>query len=120
MESFLPLCKKRNIGIVIGGPYNSGILATGPKPGAYYDYEIAPQNILDKVSKIQNICHAHNVKMPDAAFQFPLRHPSVLSVIPGAQGVDEMTANIAAAKIEIPTALWDDLKANGLIRVDAP
>lgn len=120
LESFLPLCETRNIGIIIGGPYNSGILATGPKPGAYFDYEIAPQHILDKVSKIQDICQAHNVKMLDAAFQFPLSHPSVLSVIPGGQGVNEMATNIAAAHVDIPTALWDDLKASGLMRADAP
>ncbi len=120
LESFLPLCETRNIGIIIGGPYNSGILATGPKPGAYFDYEIAPQHILDKVSKIQDICQAHGVKMPDAAFQFPLSHPCVLSVIPGGQGVDEMAANIAAANVDIPSALWQELKANGLMRTDAP
>ncbi len=120
LESFLPLCEARDIGIIIGGPYNSGILATGPKPGAYFDYEIAPQHILDRVSKIQDICHAHNIKMPDAALQFPLSHPCVLSVIPGGQGVDEMAANIAAADVDIPTALWDDLKASGLMRGDAP
>ncbi|MCP4070488.1 MAG: aldo/keto reductase [Hyphomicrobiales bacterium] len=120
LESFLPLCETRNIGIIIGGPYNSGILATGPKPGAYFDYEIAPQHILDKVSKIQDICQAHGVKMPDAAFQFPLGHPCVLSVIPGGQGVDEMAANIAAANVDIPSALWQELKANGLMRTDAP
>jgi D-threo-aldose 1-dehydrogenase len=58
--------------------------------------------------------------MLDAAFQFPLHHPSVLSVIPGGQGVDEMTSNLAAARADIPAALWSALKSNGLMRPDAP
>lgn len=120
LGSFLPLCEARGIGIVIGGAYNSGILATGPKPGAWYNYEPAPQDILDRVARIEAICTGHGVRLLDAAFQFPLRHPSVVSVIPGGQGVDEMDANAAAATAEIPPALWEALKAAGLMRADAP
>ena len=120
LESFLPLCEARGIGIVIGGPYNSGILTTGPRPGAFYNYDPAPQDILDRVGRIEAICSAHRVKMVDAAFQFPLLHPSVVSVIPGGQGVAEMDGNLAAAAAEIPADLWAELKAEGLMRQDAP
>ena len=120
LDTFLPLCEERGIGIIIGGPYNSGILATGPKPGAWFDYNLAPKKILDKVGKIQAICEAHETRMLEAAFQFPLLHPSVLSVIPGGQGVDEMASNISAAKVEIPIELWFELKSQGLMRDDAP
>jgi D-threo-aldose 1-dehydrogenase len=120
LETFLPLCQDRGIGIIIGGPYNSGILATGPVPGAYFDYNPAPKEILDRVGQILSVCEAHNVQMLDAAFQFPLSHPSVLSIIPGGQGVNEMASNIAAAKAEIPPALWSELKSRGLMRQDAP
>ena len=120
LESFLPLCVQRGAGIVIGGPYNSGILATGPRPGAFYNYDPAPQEILDRVARIESVCNAHGVRMVDAAFQFPLRHPAVVSVIPGGQGVKEMEANLAAARAEIPQSLWADLKAQGLMRPDAP
>lgn len=120
LETFLPLAVQRGIGIVIGGPYNSGILATGPKPGAFYNYDPAPQAILDRVARIQAACERHTVRMVDAAFQFPLRHPAVVSVIPGGQGVAEMDANAVAASAEIPSALWADLKAEGLMRKDAP
>ncbi|MCZ4291303.1 aldo/keto reductase [Hoeflea alexandrii] len=120
LETFLPLAAQRGIGIVIGGPYNSGILATGPKPGAFYNYDPAPQPILDRVARIQAVCERHTTRMVDAAFQFPLRHPSVVSVIPGGQGVAEMEANAVAASAEIPPALWSDLKAEGLMRQDAP
>jgi len=120
LESFLPLCEKRGLGIILGGAYNSGILATGPKPGAYYNYDPAPQEILDKVGEIQTQCQQHGVRLVDAAFQFPLLHPSVLTVIPGGQGVSEMQSNLAAAHSEIPSALWADLKSKGLMRADAP
>jgi D-threo-aldose 1-dehydrogenase len=105
---------------VIGGPYNSGVLATGPKPGAFYNYDPAPDWVLDRVGRIETICRKHGVAMVDAAFQFPLRHPAVVSVIPGGQGVAEMQANARAATATIPPALWADLQAQGLIRPDAP
>jgi len=120
LESFLPLCVERGIGIVVGGPYNSGILATGPRPGAFYNYDPAPPEILDRVARIEALCDTHGVRMVDAAFQFPLRHPAVVSVIPGGQGVAEMEANLAAARAVVPAALWADLKAEGLMRPDAP
>jgi D-threo-aldose 1-dehydrogenase len=120
LDSLLPLCEARGIGVVIGGPYNSGILATGAKPGAFYNYEPAPQAVLDRVARIEAVCAAHGVRMVDAAFQFPLRHPAVVSVIPGGQGVAEMESNLAAARAVIPEGLWADLKAEGLMRKDAP
>ena len=120
LETSLPLCQSKGIGLVIGGPYNSGILATGPCEGAYYDYDVAPPEILERVRRIEAICTAHGVRLVDAAFQFALLHPSVVSVIPGGQGVDEMESNVAAAGAEIPPALWTDLKTEGLMRADAP
>ncbi len=119
-DSFLPLCVARGIGVVIGGPYNSGILATGPRPGAHYNYGPAPQPILDRAARIEKVCAAHGVRLVDAAFRFPLLHPAVVSVIPGGQGVAEMDSNLRAASAAIPTGLWSDLKAGGLIRADAP
>ncbi|MDF1606853.1 aldo/keto reductase [Hoeflea sp. YIM 152468] len=120
LESFLPLAVQRGIGIIIGGPYNSGVLATGAKPGAFYNYDPAPQHILDRVARIDAVCKRHGVRMVDAAFQFPLCHPAVVSVIPGGQGVAEVEANLDAARASIPSALWAELKADGLMRDDAP
>jgi D-threo-aldose 1-dehydrogenase len=120
LTSFLPLCEKRGVGIVIGGAYNSGILATGPKPGAYYNYEPASQAVLDRVARIEAVCAHNGVRMIDAAFRFPLLHPSVVSVIPGGQGVAEMASNLKAAEAGIPAKLWDELRAEGLLRDDAP
>ena len=120
LESFLPYCAERGIGVVIGAPYNSGILATGARPGAKFSYETAPEEVLDKVRRIEAVCARHGVRLVDAAFRFPLRHPAVVSVIPGGQGVAEMASNLAAERAEVPPALWAALKAEGLLRADAP
>jgi D-threo-aldose 1-dehydrogenase len=120
LTSFLPLCVQRGIGIVVGGPYNSGILATGAKPGAFYNYEPAPEPVLAKVRAIEAVCTAHNTRLVDAAFQFPLLHPAVVSVIPGAMTPTEVDANARAAAAVIPPALWDDLKSQGLMHQGAP
>jgi D-threo-aldose 1-dehydrogenase len=120
LQSFLPMATSRGVGVVVGGPYNSGVLATGPKPGAFYNYDPAPEWVLKRAGQLQEVCASHGVRLVDAAFQFPLRHPAVVSVIPGGQGVSEMAANVAAATAVIPEALWHDLKARGLMRADAP
>ena len=75
---------------------------------------------MDRVAKIEAVCKAHSVRMVDAAFQFPLCHPAVVSVIPGGQGVAEVDANLVAATAVIPPALWADLTREGLLRGDAP
>ena len=120
LHSLLPLCEASGIGIVIGGPYNSGILATGPRQGAFYNYEPAPADIRDKVARIEAVCSGHGVRLVDAAFQFPLRHPSVVSIIPGGQSVAEMSSNVRALQAEIPASLWSDLKEAGLMDPAAP
>jgi D-threo-aldose 1-dehydrogenase len=120
LESFLPLCTERGIGIVLGGPYNSGVLATGPVEGAFYNYDEAPRDILDRVGKIQAVCERHGIDLIEAALRFPLHHDAVVSVIPGGQSVAEVKSNAAILSADIPDALWSDLKADGLLRRDAP
>jgi D-threo-aldose 1-dehydrogenase len=120
LESFLPLCEQRGIGIALGGPYNSGILATGPTPGAHYNYDPAPPQILDRVAKIEAVCQRHNTRLIEAALRFPLLHPSVVSVIPGGQSAAEVESNRQVLDRKIPAQLWQELKAVGLLRDDAP
>jgi D-threo-aldose 1-dehydrogenase len=120
LQSFLPLTEERGIGIVLGGPYNSGILATGARPGAYYNYSKAPSAILKRVAAIEKICKRHKVKLAEAALRFPLHHPSVVSVIPGAASPKEVALNVATMSAKIPKGLWQDLKVEGLMRKDAP
>lgn len=120
LDSFLPYCQSKGIGVVIGAPYNSGILATGARPGAWFSYAPAPEEVLERVRQIEAVCARHGVRLVDAAFRFPLRHPAVVSVIPGGQGVSEMASNLAAERAEIPDEFWSALKAEGLLRADAP
>jgi len=112
---FMDKAAARGVGVVIGGPYNSGILATGPRPGAHYNYGPAPQEVLERVARLQAVCEGHGVRMVDAAFRFPLLHPATVSVIPGGQGLTEMEGNVRAAGTEVPVALWQALAEEGLI-----
>ncbi len=120
LESFLPLCAKRDVGIILGGPYNSGILATGPIEGAMYNYAPAEAHILEKVSKIEAVCTSHGVPLIAAALQFIFGHPNVKTVIPGMIGPAQVEANVRVLETPIPSGLWSDLKGEGLVRPDAP
>ncbi len=120
LETFLPLCVKNDVGIILGGPYNSGILATGPVAGARYNYAVATPDIMERVRRIAAVCAAHDTPLIAAALQFPLGHPAVKSVIPGAATADEVRQNVSIFNTPIPDALWSDLKGEGLIRPDAP
>ena len=100
---------------MIGGPFNSGILATGPKPGAKYNYAPASQEILERVRHIEAVCKAHGVKLVEAAIRFPLSHPAIVSVIPGGRKKpSEVRRNAEMLELKIPAALWRDLKAEKL------
>src|ERR1700691_1083593 len=113
-------CAERGVGIVVGGTYNSGILATGAAPHAMYNYSPATPQILAKVAKIEAVCKRHNVPLAAAALQFPLGHPIVASVIPGAVSRAQVTMNLDAFNHKIPADLWAELKHEMLIRADAP
>ena len=120
LAEFFPLCERKGTCIVIGGPYSSGILATGPVDGAMYQYRPAPPDVRDQVVRIEAVCRAHDVPMAAAALQFPLHHPVVASVIPGGRTSEEVQRNIELMRVEIPPALWAALKDEGLLHKDAP
>ena len=120
LESVFPRCDESGVGIVIGGGYNSGILATGAVPGAMYNYAPAGPAILERVKKIEGVCARHRVPLPAAALQFPLGHPIVASIIPGAISRAQVEQNLAAFRHPIPADLWAELKHEKLIRADAP
>ena len=116
LESFLPLCESKGVSVIVGGPFNSGILIGGD----HYDYGRVPPEIMARVSGLKAVCAAHDVPLAAAALQFPLAHPAVACVIPGMASAAEVAANIALFGHDIPPALWDDLKAEGLLHDRAP
>ncbi len=116
LDSFLPLCERRGIGVILGGPYNSGILATGAVEGASYDYAPASAAILERTRAIERACLRHAVTLRAAALQFPLSHPAITTVIPGARDVAEVEENRRLMSHPIPDALWLDLRQAWLIR----
>ncbi len=122
LTSFLPLCEARDVKIILGGPYNSGILAKGVRGGGdvHYDYQPAPPDIVARVGGIEDLCADYGIPLAAAALQFPLAHPQVVSVIPGMSSPRQVTQAVAQMAMPIPSGLWRDLKDRGLIRADAP
>jgi D-threo-aldose 1-dehydrogenase len=120
LKELLPLCVEKGIGIIIGGPYNSGVLATGARPGAKFNYADAPATVLEKVRKVEAICGRHSVPMKAAALQFPLAHPAVAAVIPGARSVAELEENFRLIRQPIPADFWAELRQEKIIPPEAP
>lgn len=120
LDEFLPLAQAKGIGVLLGGVFNSGILATGPVPGAKHNYRPAPPTILERVRRIEEICSAHRVPLFAAALQFALGHPAVASIVLGAVAPEEVRQQIAALSAPAPAALWSALKEAGLLNPTAP
>jgi D-threo-aldose 1-dehydrogenase len=122
LDELFARCEEAGTAIVIGGPYNSGILAVGTKTGAplYYNYEPAPQDVIEKVRKIEGVCDRYSVPLAAAALQFPLAHKLVASVIPGLDSPPRVSQTLALYRHKIPAELWQELRHEKLIRPDAP
>ena len=118
----LPRCAKEGVSVVIGGPFNSGILATGaatPAPPRY-NYNPAPAEVRERASRLEAVCATHGVPLAAAALQFPLAHPAVAAVIPGFASAAEVRAGVEAFRTPIPDDLWADLQGEELIDPRAP
>lgn len=116
----LPLCARRNVSVVIGAVFASGILARGPAEGALYAYRPAEQAEIARTQRIKAVCDRHGVPLIAAALQFPLGHPVVASVIPGPNSPAQVRSNLQAMRHPIPADLWAELKAEQLIDPAAP
>ena len=116
LSPFLEACQRQGNAIVIGGPFNSGVLAGNGK----FNYADAPPAVLARVEAIAAVCREFDVPLQAAALQFPLAHPAVVSCIPGAHGVAQLRQNAAWFEQAIPPALWQELKRRGLIDERAP
>lgn len=120
LERFLPLCTERGASVVIGGGFNSGILATGAVRGAKFNYAPAPPDVMAKVARIEEVCTAHDVPLPAAAMQFVMAHPAVASLVAGTRTTTQLQRNLDWFAQPIPGDFWAELKARELLRLDAP
>ena len=117
LQGLLPACKRRGVGVVVGGPFNSGVLA---RTDGTFNYGAAPTDVLARVERLRAACAAFGVALPAVALQFVAAHPAVVSVIPGGQTPGEVSANAAMMDDVIPAGLWATLKGERLIEPEAP
>ncbi|MDX3716357.1 MULTISPECIES: aldo/keto reductase [Streptomyces] len=119
LAELLPEAAARGRSVLIGGVFNSGLLTT-PRPGATYDYAPAPQPVLDRALRLLAVCERHGVPLRAAALRFPFGHPAVASVLTGARSSQEVRDTVEQLRRPIPAALWDELRAEGLLAPDTP
>src|SRR2546421_693911 len=119
LRELLPTCIERGVAIIAAGVYNSGILAD-PKPGAHYNYRDAPAGLIDRAQKVRDVCGRHGVPLRAAAIQFPLGHPAVQTVVVGCRSVEQLEDSVRMFETKIPSALWEELKAEHLLPQEAP
>lgn len=120
LDTFLPLCEARGAAVVVGGGFNSGILATGVVDGAKYNYAPAAPEIIDRVRKIEAVCADYAVPLPAAALQFVVAHPAIPTFMAGTRTVEQLEQNLKWFSHPIPADFWTTLKSKGLLREDAP
>lgn len=120
LAELLPVCLKKGISVILGGPFNSGILATGARSGATFNYVAATPKIMGKVQEIERICDRFKVPLKAAALQFPLAHPAVAAVIPGARSVNEVEQNFKLLDHPIPSDFWKELREQSFLPMEAP
>jgi len=116
---FMDECARRGAAVVIGGVFNSGLLAN-PRPGANYNYSAVPEDVLARAMRLQAVCGGFGVPLTAAALQFALAHPAVASVLVADHKPERIAQNVQAAEADIPQALWETLRAEGLIEPGAP
>lgn len=117
---FLDQCVRQNVSVIVGGPFNSGLMAVRPETGARYDYVQADAAVIERAQKIWDVCARYGLAASAVALQFPFAHPAVVSVIPGAQSEAEVMAITEGSSVSIPDALWIDLIREGLVSADVP
>jgi D-threo-aldose 1-dehydrogenase len=120
LRELLPICQQKHISVIIGGPFNSGILATGARAGATYNYLDASPEILKRVAAIEQVGARHHVALKAAALQFPMAHPAVAAIIPGARSAAEVEENFELLQAPIPDDFWAELRHLSLLPPEAP
>jgi D-threo-aldose 1-dehydrogenase len=119
LDELLPEAAARGRSVIIGGVFNSGLLAD-PRPGARYDYVPAPETLLARALHLKAVCDRFDVPLRAAALRFPFGHPAVAGVLTGARSADEVRDTAAALRRPLPEGLWEDLRAEGLLPAHVP
>jgi D-threo-aldose 1-dehydrogenase len=119
LTELIPECERQGISLIVGGIYNSGILAD-PTPGAKFNYVRAAAPMLERAQRIQAVCSGHGVPLMAAAIQFPLGNPVVAAALTGVRSVAEIEQNVAMFEFDIPDAMWQELRSEGLLPAAAP
>jgi D-threo-aldose 1-dehydrogenase len=119
LRELLPACAERGVAVVIGGVFNSGLLAD-PRPGATFDYAPAPPELVARAGRLAEVCGRHGVPLRAAALAFPFGHPAVTSVLVGARTAAEVQDAVAMAAYPVPADLWAELLATGLLPPQVP
>ncbi|HEX3636805.1 MAG TPA: aldo/keto reductase [Paraburkholderia sp.] len=120
LDDLLPACEERGVSILLGGAFNSGILARGVEGDLKFNYGDAPQEVIERVARLEAVCRVHGVPLAAAALQFPYAHSAVATVLTGARSADELRENAASFEQPIPADLWSALRDKGLLDSRAP
>jgi D-threo-aldose 1-dehydrogenase len=121
LDDVLPAALSHGKSVVAVGVFNSGILAQDrPAEGMKYDYQDAPSALVARAQSIADVCAAHGTTLPAAAIAFPYTHPAVVNVTLGMRTAEEVRRNVELHARRVPDGLWDELRAQGLIRADVP
>ncbi|MEZ5863285.1 MAG: aldo/keto reductase [Geminicoccaceae bacterium] len=120
LDEFLPTCASEGIGVLLAGPFNSGILAIGARAGATFFYAPADAGIVERTRRIEAVCATHAVPLAAAALQFSASHPAITSVVTGCRSAAELRRNLELMAQPIPPAFWQELAAAGLISKEVP
>ncbi|MGV9355589.1 aldo/keto reductase [Streptomyces misionensis] len=116
LQRLLPMAEEQGVGMVVGGPYSSGVLAGGTN----FEYQQAPPAIVERVERLKALADKHGIGIKAAALQFSLAHPVAAAVVPGATRPSRIAEDVAALGETVPAAFWQDLRAAGLVSPAAP
>ena len=119
LAELLPLCVTKGVSVIAAGIMNSGLLVD-PKPGATFDYVPAPPQVIERATRIRDVCARHNVPIRAAAIQFPLAHPAVAAIVAGVRSIDHFDDYPRLLRAPIPDALWAELRSENLLAPNAP
>ena len=114
LVDLIPAARRNNVSIVIGGVFNSGILAD-PDNAPHFNYESAPDELIDRAKALRVVCERHGTSLMSAALAFPLREPSVGTVLLGARSTAELDQLLEIDIDAVPAGLWSELAEEGLI-----